>query len=132
MTAASPAKFRFDLDLGHREERNSVMSEGAMAALLNNARAEGFQDGVAEGQRGAVVRAAERLAQAAETLADHTAALNASLDDARHATLAEALEWVDGGIVRDRAALEGEIDVRIEKYLAARRGAHDKMTGAAQ
>jgi len=92
VTAASPAKFRFDLDLGHREERNSVMSEGAMAALLNNARAEGFQDGVAEGQRGAVVRAAEGLAQAAETLADHTAALNASLDDARNATLAEAVE----------------------------------------
>jgi flagellar assembly protein FliH len=214
VTAATPAKFRFDLDLGHREERNSVVTEGAMTALLTNARAEGFQDGLADGQRSAVVRAAERLAHAAEILADHTAALNASLDDSRHATLSEAvdlaatigrklaahllaqqptaeiealiteclasldavphlvircapeladavreialariansgfsgrlvvlgdpdqalgdakLEWVDGGLVRDRAALEAEIDARINKYLGARRGAHVSAPGA--
>ena len=29
MTSAAPAKFRFDLDLGHREERNSVMTDSA-------------------------------------------------------------------------------------------------------
>jgi flagellar assembly protein FliH len=30
------------------------------------------------------------------------------------------LEWVDGGLVRDRAALEAEIDRRIASYLGAR------------
>src|SRR4051812_1621908 len=204
MTAA-PAKFRFDLDLGHRQERNSVVTESAMAALVNAARAEGYQDGLAEGQRSAAAKAAERLAHAAERLADHTAALNAALDDGRHATLTDAvelaatigkklashllaqeptaeiealiveclasldavphlvircapdladaireialariatsgfagrlvvlgdpdhaqgdarLEWVDGGIARDRAALEVNIDNRIAAFIAAKR-----------
>jgi flagellar assembly protein FliH len=204
MTGA-PAKFRFDLDLGHRQERNSVLTDTAMAALVNTARAEGYQDGMAEGQRSAAVKAAERLAQAAERLADHTAALNAALDDSRRATLADAvdlaatigkklasalltehptseiealiveclasldavphlvircapdlaeavreiaqariatsgftgrlvvlgdpdqamgdakLEWVDGGISRDRSSIEADIDSRIAAYLAARR-----------
>jgi flagellar assembly protein FliH len=91
MTAASPVKFRFDLDLGHREERNSVLTESALAMLVTNARAEGYSDGLVEGQRAGVVKAAERLAHAAELLADHTAALNAALDDHRHATLTEAV-----------------------------------------
>lgn len=212
MTAAAPAKFRFDLDLGHREERSSVLSDGALAQLIAAARAEGFQQGLAEGERSATVRAAERIAQAAEQLASHTAALNASLDDSRHQTLASAvdlasviarkltsrllqaqptaeiealiaeclasldnvphlvircapdladavreialariatsgftgrlvvlgdpeqalgdakLEWVDGGIVREQAALEAEIDNRISAYLAASRG--NPETGA--
>lgn len=206
MSAAAPAKFRFDLDLGHREERNSVLTESALAGLIANARAEGYQDGLHEGQRVAVVKAAERLAQAAELIADHVAALNASLDDHRQQTLTEAvgvaaaigrklagnllaayptgeiealiteclasldavphlvircapdladavreiaeariatsgfsgrlvvmgdpeqapgdarLEWVDGGIVRDRAMLEAEIDRRIQSFLAASNG----------
>ena len=32
------------------------------------------------------------------------------------------LEWVDGGIVRDSAALEAEIDQRIAQFIAARGG----------
>jgi flagellar assembly protein FliH len=91
MTGSSPAKFRFDLDLGHRDERNSVMTESALAAMLSTARAEGYRDGLAEGQRAAVVRAAERLAQAAEQLADHAAAANATIDDHRQATVQDAV-----------------------------------------
>lgn len=209
MSAAAPAKFRFDLDLGRREERNSVLTDSALAALVSNARAEGYQHGLNEGQRAAVAKAAERLAQAAELIADHVAALNASLDDHRHQTLSDAvgvaaavgrklagnllaayptgeiealvaeclasldavphlvircapdladavreiaqariatsgfsgrlvvmgdpdqapgdarLEWVDGGLVRDRAALEAEIDRRIQSFLAASRGPAD-------
>ena len=90
MTAA-PAKFRFDLDLGHRDERNAVMTESALAAMVSTARAEGYGDGLAEGQRAAVVRAAERLAQAAERLADHAAAINAAIDDHRQATVQDAV-----------------------------------------
>ncbi len=204
MTAA-PAKFRFDLDLGHRQERNSVLTESAMAALVANARAEGWREGVAEGERGAAVRAAESLAAGAMAIADHAAALNAALDDQRHRMLTEAvdlatsvgrklathlltsqptgeieallaeclasldavphlvircapdladamrdialariatsgftgrlvvlgdpeigpgdarIEWVDGGVVRDRGRIDAEIDTRIAAYLAARR-----------
>ena len=206
MTNAAPAKFRFDLDLGHRQERNTVLTETAIATLVANARDEGRREGLAEGERSAAVRAAQAIANAATTLADHTAALNAALDDSRHATLSDAvslaaiigrklarhlldreptaeieallaeclasldavphlvircnpeladavreiatariatsgfsgrlvvlgepdiglgdarLEWVDGGIVRDSAELEQQIDRRITQYLAAQRG----------
>jgi flagellar assembly protein FliH len=208
MSSAAPAKFRFDLDLGHRQERNSVMTESAIAALITNARNEGHREGLAEGERTAAVKAAQTIAKAAHNLADHSAALNAALDDHRQATLTEAvslaaaigrklahhllereptaeieallteclasldavphlvircnaeladavreiattriatsglagrlvvlgdpdlslsdsrLEWADGGIVRDTAALEAEIDQRIAQYLAAKGGAH--------
>ena len=206
MTNAAPAKFRFDLDLGHRQERNTVLTETAIATLVANARDEGRREGLAEGERSAAVRAAQAIANAATTLADHTAALNAALDDSRHATLSDAvslaaiigrklarhlldreptaeieallaeclasldavphlvircnpeladavreiatariatsgftgrlvvlgepdialgdarLEWVDGGIVRNSAELEQQIDRRITQYLAAQRG----------
>ena len=205
MTSAAPVKFRFDLDLGHREERNSVLTESALAMLVTNARAEGYRDGLIEGERTGVVKAAQRLAHAAELLADHTAALNAALDDHRHATLTEAvglaatigkklaggliasvptaeidkliaecltsldavphlvircapeladavreiatariatsgftgrlvvlgdpdhavgdarIEWVDGGVARNQATLEVEIDRRVAAFIAARR-----------
>jgi flagellar assembly protein FliH len=206
MTSAQPAKFRFDLDLGHRQERNSVMTESAIALLIANARSEGRREGLEEGERTAAIRAAQTIAKAAQTLADHTAAMNAALDDNRHATLTDAvqlasaigrklahhllereptaelealiteclasldgvphlvircnaeladavrevattriatsgftgrlvvlgdpdlamsdarLEWADGGIVRDTAALEAQIDQRITNYLAAKGG----------
>lgn len=202
----APAKFRFDLDLGHRQERNAVMTESAMAMLIASARDDGRREGLAEGERAASVKAAQAIANAATKLADHTAALNAALDDNRHATLTDAvtlaatigrklarhllereptaeieallaecltsidsvphlvirchpeladavrdmattriatsgfsgrlvvlgepdialgdtrLEWADGGIVRDSALLEAEIDARIAQFIAARSG----------
>jgi flagellar assembly protein FliH len=205
MTAA-PAKFRFDLDLGHRQERNSVLTESALATLIANARAEGRQQGVAEGERSATAKASQRLASAAQAIADHTAALSAALDDHRREKLIEAvdlaatigrklaahllaryptaeiealigeclasldevphlvirctpeladavreialariatsgfsgrlvvlgdpdvaendtrIEWAGGGVVRDRAALDGEIDRRIDAFIAAHGG----------
>jgi flagellar assembly protein FliH len=212
MTAA-PAKFRFDLDLGHREERNSVITESALAAMISNARAQGYNDGLADGERAAVVRVAERMAHAAEVLADHVASMSAALDDHRHQTIAEAvdlaatvgkklassllaaeptheieallvdclasldavphlvircapdladavreiasvriatsgftgrlvvlgdpdhgpgdarIEWVDGGVARDRAVLEAEIDRRVATYIAAHGGSRTARPG---
>jgi flagellar assembly protein FliH len=206
MSATAPAKFRFDLDLGRREERGSSVPESALAALISNARAEGYRDGLADGEQAASVRAAERLAAAAAAIADHGAALNAALDDRSDQTMTDAvglaaaigrklasaliaaqpaaeiealitdclstignvphlvircapeladavreiahariattgfagrlvvlgdpdsalgdarLEWVDGGIARDRATLETEIDRRIAAFLASRSG----------
>lgn len=199
--AASPVRYAFDLDLGRRNERGAMLSETAMAAMIESARAEGFQEGIRESQRSA----ARSLADAAERLANRVAADAAALDSSRHATLAEAvglsaaigrklaghllarnpaaeieallveclasidgaphlvirchpdladaireiatsrieesgfsgrlvvlgepdiamgdgrIEWVDGGLVRDRAVIEAEIDARITAYLAAER-----------
>lgn len=91
MTGAAPTKFRFDLDLGHRQERNTIVTESGLAGLIANARAEGRAEGLAEGERTATVRAAQAIAIAAQNLADHTAAMNAALDDHRHATLHDAV-----------------------------------------
>jgi len=204
--ANAPAKFRFDLDLGHRQERNTIVTESGLAMLISAARNEGKTEGLAEKERGDAVRQADRIATAAEMLADRVAAMSAALDDHRTATLAEALsvasaigrklahhmlaaeptaeiealiedclaslgsvphlvircapdvadavrdiaqariaisgftgrlvvlgdpelgpddariEWADGGLVRDRAQLEAEIERRIADYVAARRG----------
>ena len=209
MSASSPApaKFRFDLDLGHRQEKNALLTESAMTALVNNARAEGYSDGLVEGQRAPTAgRAAPRQRRtgdrrprrgaqrrrsttpasrrsptpsvspppsarssrddhllAAEPTAEIEALITeclATLDAVPHLVircapeLADAvreiavariatsgftgrlvvlgepgmamddarLEWVDGGIARDRAQLEAEIDRRIAAFLAARRG----------
>lgn len=205
-SSSAPAKFRFDLDLGHRQERNSVMTETAIAMLVASARDEGRREGLAEGERLATARAAQATAKAATDLADRTAAMSAALDDVRHATLSDAvslattigrklarhllereptaeiealvteclasldavphlvircnaeladavrdiareriatsgfsgrlvvlgepdiqpgdarIEWSDGGIVRDSAALEAEIDERIARFIAAAGG----------
>ncbi|MEO6394871.1 MAG: flagellar assembly protein FliH [Devosia sp.] len=202
--AATPTKFTFDLDLGRRQERNALITETAMAAMLAKARAEGYQQGLTEGERAHSVEAARRLAAAAEMLAANSAAMNAALDDRTKQTLSEAIElastigrklaahllaaqptreldallaeclasleglphlvircapdladaireiatarieasgfagrlvvmgdpeqapgdgrieWVDGGLVRDRASIERDIDTRIAAFLAAK------------
>lgn len=202
--SAAPAKFNFDLDLAHPRQGNGVVSESAMTTLVADARIAGRAEGFAEGERGAAATAARQLAEAANGLADRVAALSASLEDSKKATLAEAvelaasiarklaaalverepvaeiemliaecltsldgvphlvirchpdladavreiatgrmatsgftgrlvvmgdpdqalgdgrIEWVDGGIVRDMAAISTEIDNRIAAYLAAR------------
>ncbi|RYE45157.1 MAG: hypothetical protein EOP24_21150 [Hyphomicrobiales bacterium] len=90
--SAAPAKFTFDLDLGRRQERNSLVTETAMAALLEEARREGREAGLAEGERTAVAKAAKAEAAAAESLAVRVAAMAASMDDARKQTIAEGVE----------------------------------------
>lgn len=210
--SAAPAKFNFDLDLGRPRERNSVVTESAMTTLVADARIAGRAEGFAEGERSATANAARQLAEAANGLADRVAALSASLEDSKKATLAEAvelaariarklagalvereptaeiemliaeclasldgvphlvirchpdladavreiatgrmatsgftgrlvvmgdpdqplgdgrIEWVDGGIVRDMAAISAEIDNRIAAYLAARGASRPKET----
>jgi len=123
-STAVPAKFRFDLDLGHRQERNSVLTESALATLIANARAEGRQQGIEEGTRSAMAQAAGRLAQAAEKLADHAAALNAAMDDHRHRTLTDAVSLAStiarklaGHLVALYPA--GEIEALISECLAS-------------
>lgn len=208
--SAAPAKFTFDLDLGRREEKNRLLTESAMAAMLADARAAGFAEGFAAGEDGVNAKAAKQLSAAAASLADRVAAFAAAHDDLKKTTLRDAvelaasiarklaaslvaaqpqaeidmliaeclggldgvphlvirchtdladavrqiatdrihtsgftgrlvvlgdpdialgdcrLEWADGGLVRDQAAIAAEIDKRIAAFLAAR----DITTGA--
>jgi flagellar assembly protein FliH len=208
--AAAPARFTFDLDLGRRDADAST--ERAAAGRASEAHAEGYAlgraEGLAEGERSATASSAKALAAAATGLADRVAAMAASMDDARKATVADAvglaagiarklaanalaqhpeaeieallieclgsldgvphlvvrchpdlaeavreiatariaasgfggrlvvlgepeqalgdcrLEWVDGGLVRDTAAINAQIDDRIAAFLAARHIKH--------
>lgn len=92
MAAAAPVKFRFDLDLGRRADAGPALSESAVAMLLAEARAQGRHEGVEEGRRLAAEDAAARLAGAAGQIADHVAALAATLDDSRQQLVIDAID----------------------------------------
>ncbi len=90
MTAA-PARFTFDLDLGRQNERNSVVTETALSAMLAAAREEGLAAGRVEGERSALARAAQAEAAHSEALAIQVAAFTASVDDVRKQAVADAV-----------------------------------------
>src|SRR5690606_40802402 len=90
--SAAPVRFTFDLDLGRREEKNRLLTESAMAALLEDARTAGFAEGFAAGEQGVTAKAARQLATAAAELGERVAALSASLDDIKKTTLSEAVD----------------------------------------
>ncbi|HHY50459.1 MAG TPA: flagellar assembly protein FliH, partial [Alphaproteobacteria bacterium] len=90
--SAAPVRFTFDLDLGRREEKNRLLTESAMAAMLEDARTAGFAEGFAAGEQGATAKAARQLATAAAELGERVAALSASLDDIKKTTLREAVD----------------------------------------
>jgi flagellar assembly protein FliH len=89
---ASPARFNFDLDLGTPRSHSAVISESAMAGLIEAARAEARAAGIAEGERSAAARAAKQLATAADRLADQAAAMAAASDDALKQALADGVK----------------------------------------
>ena len=214
--AARVARFNFDLDLAPRAEVRSrpapapapapipTIPEEVAMQMVQQAREEGYAEGLAAGQTDATAMAAQTLAAAAGTLATRSAEMAAALDDAAaeirqqgvelaasigrklalhllaryptvelealiaecmqnlsgvphlvircHPELADGirdiatahmqtsgfagrlvvmgdpdirlgdgrLEWVDGGLVRDIAAISGDIDKTISAYLAGR------------
>ena len=89
---ASPPKFTFDLDLGHNPDRATFISDAARAALQQQARNDGYAEGLTAGQKTASVAAAEATAAAANIIADRAASLLASLDKARQSAEREAVE----------------------------------------
>lgn len=91
MSVIAPARFTFDLDLGRREERNSVVTESHMATMLADARTAGFAEGFAAGEQSVSAKSAKQMSAAAIAIADQTAAMAAGMDDARRETLAEAV-----------------------------------------
>ena len=125
--SAAPAKFTFDLDLGRRQERNSLVTETAMADLLAAARAEAFAAGRAEGERSATAKAAKAQAEAAEALGARVAAMAAGMDDARRQVIADAVglslsiaRKLAGGLIAREPA--GEIEGLIGECMATLEG----------
>ena len=110
------AKFTFDLDLGRRQERNSIVTETAMAAMLAEARREGYNQGLTEGERSATAQAARQLAASAEDLANRAAAIASAVDEAKKHTLAESITLaasvarkLAGGLIDRQPAAEIEL-----------------------
>jgi flagellar assembly protein FliH len=91
---ASPARFKFDLDLGDRPKPvpRPTVPEDLVAQLVAQAREEAFAEGVAAGERNATAHAAQTMATAATALAARTAEMAASLDDASALHLRESVE----------------------------------------
>ncbi|MEO8683529.1 MAG: hypothetical protein ABI414_01680 [Devosia sp.] len=91
---ASPARFKFDLDLGDRPKAapRPTVPEDLVAQLVAQAREEAFAEGVAAGERNATAHAAQTMATAATALAARTAEMAASLDDASAIHLRESVE----------------------------------------
>lgn len=125
--SAQPAKFTFDLDLGRRQERNSLVTETAMAAMLQEARREGFAQGLAEGERSTAAQAARQLAASAEDLANRVSAMAASVDDAKKQTIGEAVglamsvaRKLAGGLIARQPAVE--IETLVAECLATLNG----------
>ena len=126
--SAAPARFTFDLDLGHREDSRRLLTESKAAAMVSEARAAAFSEGFAAGENGATAKAARQLAEAAGIIGERVAGHAASLEDMRRATLADAVE-LSATIARKLAtALVGrlpavEIEALINECIASLDGA---------
>jgi flagellar assembly protein FliH len=117
--SAQLAKFTFDLDMGRQQpERDRSVPESALAAMLQQARSDAYAQGFTEGERSETSASAQRLAGAAETLANNAMQMLAGLDDARKATLREGVELA-GSVARKLAAnlLSREPAAEIEALL---------------
>lgn len=91
MSAAAPARFTFDLDLGRRQEKARSVSESAVETMLADARTAAYAEGFSAGEQSVASRTAQQLSQAAAALGDHVAAMAAQMDDARRQNLGEAV-----------------------------------------
>jgi flagellar assembly protein FliH len=121
--SAAPARFTFDLDLGRREDSNRLVTENAVAQLVEQARDAGFKAGFEAGAQGADATAAKQLAAAAGALGDRVAALAAAVDDMRKSTLSEAVDLaaaIAGKLASSfvSARPTGEIEALVRECLA--------------
>lgn len=91
MSAAAPARFTFDLDLGRRPEKARSVAESAVEAMIADARTAAYAEGFSAGEQSIASRTAQQLSQAAAALGDHVASMAAQMDDARRHNLGEAV-----------------------------------------
>lgn len=77
---ATPAKFTFDLDMGVTQRNTRVLSDEKIQAMLDAARAEGYAQGLDEGQATVVARAAQELTASAQAIGQTAAQLISTVD----------------------------------------------------
>lgn len=120
--SAVPARFTFDLDLGHRPadrpqaQPHPSLSEAAIAARIEEARREAHAQGVAEGERTAAARAQRQLAAAVDALANRAAQFAAAEVAQRRQRLADA---VDLALVVARKLSGAAVDAMPQAPVAA-------------
>ena len=121
MTSA-PAKFRFDLDLSGSERQTQVMTEARIAELRRKAHEEGYAEGLAEGERTELARAAAGLTSAAESIARNATELLRSVAASDGQSRSEGIGLARAIGVKLAAATisrlpEAELDGLIEECL---------------
>jgi len=100
---AALARFTFDLDLADRPAQAAKtqpelppepvgIPEEVVARLVQEAREEGYADGLIAGETNATSMATQTIAAAAGTLAAHAASMTAGLDQARADNHRDAVE----------------------------------------
>lgn len=124
MSASSPAKFGFDLDLSGNQQQTRVMTESRIAQIRDTARAEGYAEGLAEGQRTEVARAAAELTVAGQRIATTAASVLNNLKSVDQQTRVEGLELARAIAVKLAARLvadrpEAEIEALIADCMAS-------------
>ncbi len=92
VSAATPQKFAFDLDLGQANQKTTVMGEYELAQLTKQAEARGYEKGVHDGENTAANKAATVLSNAAQKLANNTAKIAKSSDDLQSQALQHITE----------------------------------------
>jgi flagellar assembly protein FliH len=117
-----PAKFQFDLDLSGSQRQTQVMTEARLAQLREEARVEGFAEGLAEGERVETARAAAALADAGQKIAEDATALLRTIDAADRQARTEATTLARAVGLKLAANLvsqkpEAEIEPLIEECL---------------
>jgi flagellar assembly protein FliH len=80
MTTAQPSKFHFDLDLSGNQSQTRVMTETRIKELRQQAREEGYAEGLAKGEHTEVARAAAGLMVAGEKVAANAVEIMKAID----------------------------------------------------
>ena len=122
MASSAPAKYGFDLDLSGNERQSRVMTDARIAEIQDTARAEGYAEGLAQGERTEVARAAAALTAAGQKIANDAVSVLQSIDAADRQSRTEGLELARAIGVKLAANLvsarpEAELDPLIAECL---------------
>ncbi len=120
--SSAPAKFQFDLDLSGSPRQTQVMTEARITKLREDAHAQGFSEGLAQGEHTETARASAELAKAAQKLATDAAAILKTVDAADRQSRADGVELARAIGLKLAATLvaqkpEAELDALIEECL---------------
>ncbi|MCZ4273618.1 FliH/SctL family protein [Maritalea porphyrae] len=85
-----PAKFTFDLDLARTSAKTKLMEEKDLDLLIAQAREQGFNEGLEQGQQSVLSETNRQIAAATEQLANRSADFLKTLDNAQKHHLAQS------------------------------------------